>query len=136
VLYGLATSDASEAARDGDLVLGGCSTRGDASDPQWQCRRRSSHRWTSGDPDSALRLLAISRSLAGRPHCGRCGGPSTLLVYRDAADIFAADLSEGRETLTDEPAPPGVNAGHRCLDCGYTWRLPEAPHYAGQRLIA
>jgi hypothetical protein len=122
VLFGLPAPEASEAAADGRLVLAGCLVRGDGSDPQWQCRGRSAHRWTSGDPDSPLWLQAISRELAGRPHCERCGGPSTLLVYRDAADIFAPDLAEGRATLTDEPAPPGINAQRRCLNCGNTWR--------------
>jgi hypothetical protein len=122
VLFGLPTSDAAEAARDGELALAGCLTGGDGSDPQWQCRRHRSHRWRSCDPDSPAWLQAISRILVGRPHCDRCGGPSTLLVYRDAADIFAADIAEGRATVTDEPAPSGVNAQHRCLDCGHTWR--------------
>jgi hypothetical protein len=69
-----------------------------------------------------LWLLAISRVLADRPHCDRCGGRSTLVVYRDAEAIFAADIAEGRATVTDELAPSGVNAQHRCLDCGLTWR--------------
>lgn len=56
-----------------------------------------------------------------RLHCLACGGPSTLLVYQDAADIFAPDLACGRATLTDERAPDGVNAQYRCLACGGTW---------------
>jgi len=66
--------------------------------------------------------------LFGRPAPGAseaaryCGRPSTLLVFRDAAGIFAPDLADGTVTLTDEPTPAGVNAQHRCLDCGRTWQ--------------
>jgi hypothetical protein len=121
VLFGRPGLEASEAAMEGRIVLAGCLVRGDGSDAQWQCREHASHRWTSGDPESPLWLRAITRELAGRPHCERCGGSSTLLIYRDAAEIFAPDLAEGRATLTSEPAPAGVNAQHRCLTCGYTW---------------
>jgi hypothetical protein len=105
VLFGLPISDATEAALYGELALAGCLTRGAGADPQCQCRRHRSHQWRSCDPHSPPWLPAISRILAGRPHCDRCGGPSTLLVYHDAADVFAADIAEGRATLTDEPAP-------------------------------
>jgi hypothetical protein len=121
VLFGRPAPEATEAARDGRLVLAGCLVRGDGSDPQWQCRRRASHRWTSGDPSSPLWLRTITRELAGRPHCECCGGPGPLLVDRDAAEIYAPDLAEGTAVLASEPAPPGVNVQHRCLNCGNTW---------------
>jgi hypothetical protein len=122
ILFGRPAPEASEAARDRQLILAGCLTPGDGSDPQWQCQERASHRWTNGDPDSPMWLHALTQAMTGRPHCQYCGGPSTLLVYRDAAGIFAPDLANGRATLTDEPTPAGVNAQHRCLDCGHTWR--------------
>jgi hypothetical protein len=122
ILFGRPAPEAGEAARDRQLILAGCLTRGDGSDPQWQCQEDASHRWTNGDPDSLTWRRALTQAMAGRPHCQHCGGPSTLLVCRDAAGIFAADLADGRAALTDEPAPAGVNAWHRCLDCGRTWR--------------
>lgn len=122
ILFGRPAPEASEAAREHQLVLAGCLTRGDGSDPQWQCEKQASHRWTSGEPASPLWRRALTQAIVGRPHCQQCGRPTTLLVYRQAADIFAPDLADGRATLTDEPAPPGVNAQYRCLDCGRVWQ--------------
>jgi hypothetical protein len=122
IVFGLPAPEATEAADEHQLVLAGCLTRGDGSDPQWQCEQHASHRWTSGDPLDPLWQRALTQALTGRPHCQLCGGPSTLLVYQQAADIFAEDLADGRATLTDEPAPPGVNAQYRCTGCGHTWQ--------------
>ena len=70
MLFGLPTAAARHAGRAGRLVLAGCFVRGDGSDPQWQCRDHSSHRWTDGNPESADWLAAIRHAIddADAPH--------------------------------------------------------------------
>jgi ribosomal protein S27AE len=121
ILFGRPADAASEARRDGALVLAGCLVRQDGSDPQWQCSNHRSHQWTDGDPQSPRWLAAIDEALRGRPHCPVCGSTSFLLVYRHAAGIFAHELAAGTARLTDEHPPSGVNARHRCDACHHTW---------------
>lgn len=64
VLFGYPTEDGFEAGQAGRVILAGCVLFGDDSDPQWQCRRDSSHVWTSGDPRNPLWLEALTQALA------------------------------------------------------------------------
>ena len=116
LLLGLPVPAAVEAAKAGQLALGGCLVKNDGTDPNWRCTARG-HSWRDGD--QALWEAALEQALAGRPHCPRCGSASRMRIDARDAEWYEREIRSGHAVVVADPDLPGGE--HECLGCGHLW---------------
>ena len=115
LIFGRMGAALREAKAAGQIVVPGCYVPTDR--PNWTCFQK--HWWR--DADEERHRSAVKAALRGRPHCPRCAGPSQLLVYPGAEDIWPDLIAEGEAVVADNEGPPGVNWHSRCRTCGHVW---------------